>query len=217
MALALYSHPFSSYCQKVLIALWENEIEFTYRHLEEEGVSAELGKLWPIGRFPVLVDGGRTITESSIIIEYLDTRHQGAVSLLPSDPDDALEVRFMDRFFDNYVMAAMQAPVFESVREDGTRIDAAMAGARSALDTAYAWLEQRLSGRTWAAGASFSMADCAAAPSLFYADWVHQIGEAFPLVRAYRTRLLGRSSFARAVEEARPYRSYFPLGAPDRD
>jgi len=108
--------------------------------------------------------------------------------------------------------------VFTAIRTtDETRREESMADARTALDKAYAWLEDRLAGRTWAAGDSFSMADCAAAPSLFYADWVHQISGAFPNVRAYRTRLLQRPSFARAVEEARKYRSYFPLGAPDRD
>ena len=123
----------------------------------------------------------------------------------------------MDRFFDHYVMTAMQKPVFEALRADGARKEESMLQARQALDTAYAWLEQRLSGRTWAAGDSFTMADCAAAPSLFYADWVHQIGPDFKRVREYRSRLLARPSFARAVDEGRPYRSYFPLGAPDRD
>jgi glutathione S-transferase len=217
MSLTLYSHPFSSYCQKVLIALWENDIAFTYRHLEHAGAADERAALWPLGRFPVLVDDGRTIAESSIIIEYLDLHHGGPVRLLPGDRDAVLEVRFMDRFFDNYIMTAMQKPVFEALRTDGARKEEAMADARKALDTAYAWLEKRLHGRTWAAGESFTMADCAAAPSLFYADWVHQIGSGFPGVRAYRSRLLARPSFARAVEEARPYRSYFPLGAPDRD
>jgi glutathione S-transferase len=128
-----------------------------------------------------------------------------------------LEVRFMDRFFDNYVMTAMQKPVSEALRAEATRKEETMAEARQALDTAYAWLEERLSGRTWAASENFTMADCAAAPSLFYADWVHPISPDFPRLRNYRSRLLARPSFARAVDEARPYRSYFPLGAPDRD
>ena len=217
MSLTLYSHPFSSYCQKVLTALWENEIPFTYRNLEEPGAGEELAALWPIGRFPVLVDDGRTVVESSIIIEHLALHHGGPVQLVPREPEAALEVRFMDRFFDNYVMSAMQQPVFEALRTEGSRKDEAMDKARQALDTAYAWLEARLAGRTWAAGEDFTMADCAAAPSLFYADWVHQIGPDFPGLRAYRSRLLARPSFARAVEEGRPYRSYFPLGAPDRD
>ena len=217
MPLTLYAHPFSSYCQKVLIALWENGTAFAYRHLEEPGAGEELAALWPLGRFPVLVDGDRTVAESSIIIEHLDLHHRGPVRLLPDDPGAALEVRFMDRFFDNYVMTAMQKPVFEALRAEGERRDAAMAEAAQALDTAYAWLEARLDGRTWAAGEDFTLADCAAAPSLFYADWVHQIAPQFPRVRAYRSRLLARPSFARAVEEARPYRPNFPLGAHDRD
>ena len=218
MSLTLYSHPFSSYCQKVLIALWENETPFTNRNLEEPGAAEERAALWPLGRFPVLVDDGRAIAESSIIIEHLDRRHRGRVSMLPDDRDAALEVRFMDRFFDNYIMTPMQKPVAEALRgEQATRKEEALAEARQALDAAYGWLEGRLDGRTWATGESFTMADCAAAPSLFYADWVHQIGPDFPRLRQYRARLLARPSFARAVEEARPYRAYFPLGAPDRD
>jgi glutathione S-transferase len=217
MSLTLYSHPFSSYCQKVLIALWENETPFTHRHLEQPGAAEERAALWPLGRFPVLVDDGRTIAESSIIIEHLSLHHAGPVRLLPDDREAALEVRFMDRFFDNYVMTPMQRPVFEAIRAEPTRKDEAMAEAAKALDTAYAWLEQRLSTRNWAAGESFTMADCAAAPSLFYADWVHQIGPDFPRLRTYRSRLLTRPSIARAVDEGRPYRHYFPLGAPDRD
>jgi glutathione S-transferase len=217
MSLTLYSHPFSSYSQKVLVALWEREIPFTYRHLEEPGANEELAALWPMKRFPVLVDDGRTIAESSIIIEHLDLHHGTAARMLPDDPDAALEVRFMDRFFDQYVMTEMQKPVFEALRTEGARKDAALAEAGQALDAAYAWLEARLDGRTWAAGEAFTLADCAAAPSLFYADWVRQIGPDFPRLRAYRARLLARPSFARAVEEGRPYRAYFPLGAPDRD
>lgn len=216
MSLTLYSHPFSSYSQKVLIALYENDTPFTYRNLEEAGANEERQALWPTGKFPVLVDGGKTVVESSIIIEHLDLHHTGPTRFLPDEPDEALEVRFMDRFFDTYVMGEMQKPVFESLRPDG-RKEEALAEAARVLDVAYGWLEQRLQGRTWAAGDIFSMADCAAAPSLFYADWVHQIGEAYPTVRAYRSRLLARPSIARCVDEGRPYRAYFPLGAPDRD
>jgi glutathione S-transferase len=199
------------------MALWEKELVFAYRHLEEPGVATELAALWPLARFPLLVDEGRTVVESSIIIEHLDRHHAGAARLLPDDADVALEVRFMDRFFDQYVMTAMQKPVFEALRAESGRKEEVLQEAHRALETAYGWLEARLSGRTWAAGSSFTMADCAAAPSLFYADWVHPISPDFPLLRAYRARLLARPSFARAVEEARPYRSYFPLGAPDRD
>ena len=217
MTLKLYAHPFSSYSQKALIALWENDLEFEYRHLEEPGAASELAALWPLRKFPVLVDGAKTVAETSIIIEYLDRHHPGPVRFLPSDPDAALEVRLMDRFFDNYVMAVMQKPVHEALKADSSRKDEVMAEARTALDTAYAWLEHRLADRVWAAGSDFTLADCAAAPSLFYADWVHPIAPAFPRLRDYRAQLLARPSFARAVEEGRRYRHYFPLGAPDRD
>lgn len=219
MSLTLYAHPFSSYCQKVLIALYENALPFTYRVLGSQDPEAmeELKRLWPFARFPVLVDQGRTVVESSIIIEYLALKHGGPTQLLPENAADALEVRFLDRFFDNDIMSAMQKPVFEALRAEGDRRQEAMEEARRALDLAYGWLEPVLAGRTWAAGGAFSLADCAAAPSLFYADWVHRIGENFPSVRAYRSRLLARPSFARVVEEARPFRMLFPLGAPDRD
>jgi glutathione S-transferase len=217
MALTLYSHPFSSYCQKVLTALWENDTPFSYRHLEDPGVGEERAALWPFGRFPVLVDDGRTVVESSIIIEYLDRHHPGATRFLPEDGDAALEVRFMDRFFDQYVMTPMQKPVAEALRADASRKEEVLATAGKELETAYAWLDDRLAGRMWAAGDTFSLADCAAAPSLFYADWVHPIGAQYKDVRAYRARLLARPSFARAVEDGRRYRHYFPLGAPNRD
>ena len=217
MSLTLYAHPFSSYCQKVLIALYENDTPFRYRHLEEPDAAEERAALWPLGRFPVLADGPDVVAESTIIIEHLDIHHAGPVRLIPEGRAEALETRFLDRFFDNHVMTPMQMPVAEALRADGGRKAEAMETARKALDLAYGWLETRLAGRTWAAGQAFSLADCAAAPSLFYADWVHQIGEAYPRVRAYRSQLLARPSMARAVDEARPYRSYFPLGAPDRD
>ena len=217
MPLTLYSHPFSSYCQKVLIALWENGTPFTYRHLEHEGANEERLRHWPLNRFPVLVDGERVVAESSIIIEYLALHHPGPAQLLPADPAQALEVRLMDRFFDNYIMTPMQQPVNEALREDSSRLDEVMAKTRAALDVAYGWLENRLSVRPWAAGDHFSLADCAAAPSLFYADWVHEITPAYDNLRAYRARLLAHPSVRRCVEDARPYRPFFPLGAPDRD
>ncbi len=218
MSLTLYAHPFSSYCQKVLVALWENDTPFAYRHMEQAGAGEELAALWPIRKFPVLVDDGRPVVETSIIIEHLDRRHPGPMRFLPDDPDRALEVRLLDRFFDQYVMNGMQGAVNEALRPQPDRLDEAKRKAAAALEVAYGWLEARLAGRRWAAGEAFSLADCAAAPALFYADWVHRIDDAtYPELRAYRTRLLARPSFARAVEEGRPYRSYFPLGAPDRD
>jgi glutathione S-transferase len=211
--LALFAHPFSSYCWKVLIALWEKEIAFDYRSVEEPENSARLKELWPIGKFPVLVDGGRVIAETSVIIDYLD-QIAPAPAMIADDP---IEVRFMDRVFDNYVMNVMQIVVNEHiVRPDALRADD-IAQAEARLDLVYDWLDQRLAGRTWAAGEAFSLADCAGAPALFYADWVHAIPDRLTNLKDYRARVLARPSVARAVEEARPYRSYFPLGAPDRD
>jgi len=215
----LYAHPFSSYCQKVLVALYENDTPFELRMLApgDEQVAAEHEALWPFKRMPVLVDDGRTVVESSIIIEYLGLRHPGPVRLVPADAHDALEARKMDRVFDNYVSTPMQKIVFDSLRGAEARDPQGVADARATLDTAYRWLENEMGGREWAAGEAFSLADCAAAPALLYADWVHPIDGTFSNVHAYRRRLLARPSFARAVDEARPYRPMFPLGAPDRD
>lgn len=218
MPLALYGHPFSSYTQKVLIALYENETPFEFRCIEPDSPHmADWLRRWPLRKFPLLVDGARNIAETSIIIEYLQLTHPGPVRLLPADPMAALDVRFLDRFFDLHVMEAMQVAVDAALKRVPATREEGLAIATERLERAYAWLEERLAGRTWAAGADFTLADCAAAPSLFYADWTHQISEAYPVLRAYRARLLARPSFARAVEEARPFRPYFPLGAPDRD
>ena len=215
----LYAHPFSSYCQKVLIALYENATPFELQLLAPENpqVAAEHERLWPLKRMPVLVDGERTVVEASIIIEHLELHHAGPVRLLPLDPRAALEVRMMDRFFDNYVMTPMQKIVLDSIRHADARDPAGVADAHGVLATAYRWLDDRLRGREWAVGEAFGLADCAAAPSLFYADWVHPVDATHANVQAYRRRLLARPSFARAVDEARPYRRLFPPGAPDRD
>ncbi|WP_437923640.1 glutathione S-transferase family protein [Sorangium sp. So ce291] len=219
MPMKLYAHPFSSYCQKVLIALYEHEAPFELRLVApgDAQVAAEHEALWPLKRMPVLLDEGRTVVEASIIVEYIDLHHPGSVRLLPEAPRAALDVRMMDRFFDNYIMTPVQKLVFDSIRAAENRDGQGVAEARQLLDTAYRWLDGAMAGREWAAGGAFSLADCAAGPALFYADWAHPLGEAFPNVRAYRQRLLARPSFARAVDEARPYRSFFPLGAPDRD
>jgi glutathione S-transferase len=219
MSLKLYAHPFSSYCQKVLVALYENDTPFEWCLLSPDHPQAlqDWARLWPLQRMPVLVDAGRTVVESTIIIEHLGLHHPGPVSLLPADPRAALEVRSMDRFFDNYISTPQQKIVFDSLRPEVERDARGVADARAMLDTAYGWLDQAMSGREWAAGETFSLADCAAAPFLFYADWTHRIDPSFANVIAYRQRLLARPSFARAVDEARPYRPLFPLGAPDRD
>jgi len=219
MSMHLYAHPFSSYCQKVLIALYENNTPFEWKLLAHDNpqVMTELEALWPFKRFPVLVDNGKAMQESSIIIEHLALNHPGPVQLLPEDARAALEVRFMDRFFDNYISTPQQKIVFDAIRAPEQRDPAGVADARKMLETAYQWLDERMAGHDWAVGNTFTMADCAAAPFLFYADWSHAIDTKFSNVHAYRRRLLARPSFARAVDEARPYRAFFPLGAPDRD
>jgi glutathione S-transferase len=219
MQLMLYAHPFSSYCQKVLTALYENATPFEYRVIgpEEPAVAESWAALWPMKRMPVLVDGGRTVLESSTIIEYLDLKYPGAAPMIPADPDAALEVRMMDRIFDNYVMTPMQRFTFDLLRPAESRDPYGVQQARDMLDVSYAWLDKELAGRTWATGEVFTLADCAAAPALFYADWVHEIPAGRANLKAYRARLLARPSFARAVDEARPFRHFFPPGAPDRD
>jgi glutathione S-transferase len=219
MSLALYGHPFSSYTQKALIALYENETPFEFRCIGPDTPqhSAEWLRRWPLGKFPLLVDGERNFVETSIIIEYLQLAHPGPVRLLPADPMAALDVRFLDRFFDLHVMSPVQYAVDGALTGDPVKRKEGLAHAAKKLEAAYAWLEGHLATRTWAAGPAFSLADCAAAPSLFYADWTHRISDKFPVLRAYRARLLARPSFARAVDEARQYRPLFPLGAPDRD
>jgi glutathione S-transferase len=213
----LYAHPFAAYCQKVLIAIYENETPFTYRKLEDAAAMSELQVLWPMKKFPVLLDDGQVLLESSIIIEHLMIRHPGPMQLIASDPRIALEARMMDRVFDNYVMTPMQTIVADFIRDKSDRDPLSVKGAKSMLDSAYGWLNGVLEKRTWAAGEAFSLADCAAAPSLFFADWVHEIDARFANLRAYRKRLLAKASVARAVDEARPYRRLFPPGAPDRD
>jgi glutathione S-transferase len=216
---SLFAHPFAAYCQKVLIALYENATDFSYRKFGPDDPTAmrELTALWPLKKFPALLDEGHTYVESSVIIEHLAIRHPGAVQLIPSDPKDALEVRMMDRFFDNYVMTPTQKIVADFIRASSDRDPLGVTEARALLDSAYGWLNGVMATRNWSSGASFSLGDCAAAPALFYSDWVHEIGPEFPHVRAFRARLLARPSVARVVDEARPYRQLFPPGAPNRD
>ena len=219
MSLSLFAHPFAAYCQKALIALYENGTRFTYRVLDQSDPAtfAEFERLWPIRKFPLLVDDGRAIAEATIIIEHLGVHHPGPVRLIPEDAAAALEARFLDRFFDNYVQTPVTKIVTDRLRAPEERDAKGVADARQQLDTAYRWLEGRMAGRVWATGERFTLADCAAAPSLFYADWAHPIATEFPVLRAYRSRLNQRPSFTRCIEEARPYRHLFPLGAPDRD
>jgi glutathione S-transferase len=219
MAVSLFAHPLSSYCQKVLTALYEHGTPFTYRQLsfEDSQTGAEFASLWPIQRMPLLRDGDTSVMESTIIIEYLDLHHGGKTRLVPREPAAALEARFLDRVFDCYVMTPMQKIVFNAIRSADKRDPQGVDDARALMEKSYAWLEEKLKGRAWAAGAEFTLADCAAAPALFYADWVQEIGDRYPTLKAYRRKLLARPSFARAVDEGRPFRHLFPLGAPNRD
>lgn len=219
MSLALLAHPFSSYSQKVLIALYENGTPFEFRMLDEHHPAngEALASHWSIGKFPVLLDDGEAIIESTIIIEYLMRRYPGKAKLLPDDEMLLMEVRLLDRIFDNYVMSPMQGFVNDALRTPDSRHPPTVEDARGLLEKAYLWLDARLAGRAWAAGDSFSLADCAAAPSLFYADWVYPIRAQHAALRDYRARLLAHPSVRRAVDEARHYRPLFPPGAPDRD
>ncbi|WP_333590280.1 glutathione S-transferase family protein [Brevundimonas sp.] len=213
----LYLHPFSSYCWKALIALHENDIPFETRFVEDAGAMDELAALWPLKRFPLLVDDDRTVMEATAIIEHLAVHHPGPVALIPADPAAAVEVRMMDRVFDNYVMTPQGRIVFDAIRPETQRDPYGVQEQRRMLDQIYVWLNDRMAGREWATEHGFSLADCAAAPSLFYADWTHAIPAELEHLWAYRARLLARPSVVRCVDDARRFRHYFPLGAPDRD
>lgn len=213
----LFAHPFSSYCWKAMIALHEKELPYDLELVESPEVMAALRRYWPLGKFPVLVEGDVPVIEATTIIEYLDMRHYERAPLIPANPVDALDVRFMDRIFDNHVMTPMNEIVQAHLADRDVPDPARIGKAEAALDSIYAWLETRLAGRAWASPHGFSLADCAAAPALFYADWVRPIGADMPTLRAYRARLNARPSVARCIEDARPWRGYFPPGAPDRD
>jgi glutathione S-transferase len=217
--LELIGHPFSSYTWKALIPLYEKAIPFTFRVTgpDQPETMALLARHWPLMKFPVLIDDGVPVIESSIIVEYVDAMSDTGPRLVPADAAAAREVRFMDRVFDNHVMNVMQVAVDEAIHNPDAQDQTRLSRMRTALDTIYDWLDVRLAGRTWACGDAFTLADCAAAPSLFYADWVHRIGPDRPALAAYRARLLALPSVARCVDDARPFRPWFPLGAPDRD
>jgi glutathione S-transferase len=215
MTLILYGHPFSSYTWKAMIAFHEKDMDLDFRNIDpafpENAV--RFAELAPFGKFPVLIDGQHIVPEATIIIEHLD-HIVASPAMIPADPNAAMEVRLLDRLFDNYVMTPMQAFVEQAMGMAGQpQVDRA----KAMLDRSYAWFDAHMVGREWAGGADFTLADCAAAPSLFYADWVHRIPDSLPHLQAYRARVLARSSVSRCVEGARPYRHYFPLGAPDRD
>jgi glutathione S-transferase len=217
MSLELFGHPFSSYTWKVLIPLYADRTTFEFRQVpENEENYAALKRLWPFGKFPILVDVGRVIAETSYIIEHLQAHHAGPNKWIP-DGEPGRQVRVLDRVFDLHVQGNMQPSVNHALRPEGMGDPYGAEQGRKNLLVAYDWLEENLSGDGWAVGDDFTLADCAAAPALFYADWVEPIGDSRPKVSAYRARLLAHPAVSRCVEEARPYRPYFPLGAPDRD
>ncbi|NUP10649.1 MAG: glutathione S-transferase family protein [Polyangiaceae bacterium] len=214
MSLALYMHPFASFCMKVLVALYENDAPF-------EKIVVDLGDersrnaflaVWPAGKFPVLRDSEapRVIPESTIIIEYLDRKFPGRTRLVPADPDEALRTRLFDRFFDTYVQNPMQKIVGDRLRPANHRDRFGVDEARASLRTAYGILEADIAGKEWAMGDAFTMADCAAAPALHYADLVEPLTPGFPNAAAYLQRLKARPSFARTLDEAQPYFHNFP-------
>lgn len=215
----LFGHPFSSYTWKSLIPLYENETPFTFRIIDDDHPDnrERLQRLSPQHKFPLLIEGEVSLFESSIITEYLQQYHPGPVIFIPEDFDTALQVRMLDRFFDQYVMTVAQNIVDDFLREPADRNGLIVAQAKERLERSYAWLEQRMRDKTFACGEEFTLADCAAAPALFYADWLYEISADYPALRAYRSRLVARSSIKRCVDGARPYRGWFPGGAPERD
>ncbi len=216
-ALILYGHPFSSYTWKALIALYASELDFEVRAVDPQFPDhvATVQAASPLGKFPLLEDGDMQIFEATSIIEYLAIRHPGPEVLIPADPAAAVGMRMLDRVFDNYIMGPMQAVVDEHLRNPEAPDASRIAEAREKLRKTYAWLEGWL--EFYPASGQVSLVECAAAPALFYADWVEEIGEGFPRLKSWRAHLLKLPPVAQCVEGARPFRDMFPPGAPDRD
>lgn len=213
MALTLYYHPLSSYCWKVLIALYENGAPFEAQviNLGDPAARAAYAARWPTAKIPLLVDGDRVVPETSIQIEYLDRRHPGKLQLLPENFEAQLEVRLWDRVFDLHVMTPMQRFIAQQLRPEAERDAATLTSTVADLGMAYDLIESRLGDRTWAAGDAFTMADCAAAPALFYAAIVRPFSPEHTQLSAYFERLLARPSVWRCIVEARPVFQYYPL------
>lgn len=214
MSLTLYLHPLASFCQKVLIALYENDIPFDASLVDfsNPGSAAAHIERWPVGKIPVLHDsvGNRVVAETSIMIEYLQQHYPGPVTLIPDGADQQLDVRLWDRFFDLYVSVPMQKIVGDRLRPAEATDAHGVAEARATLDTAYRMIEGQLYTGPWITGDAFSMADCSALPALFFATIVHPPGDDYPMLRAYFERLLARPSVRRVLAEAQPYFSFFP-------
>ena len=215
--LALYGHPFSSYTWKALIPLYANGTSFEFRTLDQDHPeNAEFVQAaHPAGKFPVLADGATTVIEASAIVEYLALHYAGPAPLLPADPAQAATVRMLDRVFDNYVMANLQRVVGAYIANMDHPDPAEVAAGKDGLLRAYRWLEGWLAEHRLPP--HVSLVSCAAAPSLFYADWIEHIPDDCTRVAALRAELLALPAVVRCVDDARPYRPLFPLGAPDRD
>jgi glutathione S-transferase len=215
MSLKFYFHPLASFCWKPLIALYENGTPFEpiIVDLMDEKSAASFRAVWPMGKFPVLRDEARdcTVAESTTVVEYLDGNFPGATRFVPEDPDDAWRTRMWDRLFDNYVHLPMQKIVLDRLRPEDRRDPFGVEQARTELREIYPLIERDLGTKTWMTGKAFTLADCAAAPALFYADTVQPIGAAQRNLSVYLDRLMARPSFARVLEEAEPYFRMFPL------
>jgi glutathione S-transferase len=214
VALKLFFHPLASFCHKVLLPLYENGTPF-------EGCIVDFGnpdsaasflEVWPVGKIPVLRDEAknRTVPETTIIIEYLDRHYPGPLPMFPRDEAQSLDARLWDRFYDNYVSVPMQKIVGDRLRAEGERDARGVEDARTSLNAAYDMIERQMADKSWAIGDAFTVADCSAAPALFYAGIVQPFDRTHPHVAAYFDRLLARPSFQRVLSEARPYFQYFP-------
>jgi glutathione S-transferase len=216
MTLTLHYHPLSSFCHKVLIALYENGVPFEKHllNLGDETERARFKALWPAGKMPVLSDEARaqTVPETTVIIDYLDRQYPGAHPLLPKDEDEAMQTRLWDRLFDLYVHLPMQKIVGDRLRPEGVRDAHGVAEASATMQMAYDMIEKHMTNRTWAGARDFSLADCAAAPALFYGSFTTPFSKTDrPKLSAYFERLLARPSVARTISEAKPFFQYFPL------
>lgn len=217
MMLKLYGHPFSSYTWKALIPFYANDLPFEFRIVDDQHPEhTEIVRTSsPLGKFPLLADGERYFFESTTIIEHLALNHMPCAGLIPTDPNAAIQTRMMDRVFDNYVMNVMQEAVITHLRNATNPDQSILQEVRAKLDIAYQWIDRWLAG--YERPDQITLIECAAAPSLFYADWVHPIPENLDRLRTWRAHLLALPAVARCIEDARPYRRGFPLGAPDRD
>ncbi len=217
MALTLYYHPLSSYCHKALVALYELGTPFEPRLIDfsQADDRAALAAVWPMMKFPVLHDSarGQNVAEASIIIEYLDLHYPGAERLLPANRDDSLAVRLWDRVFDLHVQTPMQAIANDRLKDRPFVRHGGAQQPLEAIERAWGLIDAQLqrSGGPWIAGQRFSMADCAAAPALFYASTLQPIAERYPHLLAYFDRLMTRASVERVLREAQPYLPFYPF------